>query len=73
MEDGCPASVAAASTLGVEVPEVVPYAGSLRPMGDLAVFEGHSLTGVWTLEVRDGTRNVTGTLDGWARVVRREV
>jgi subtilisin-like proprotein convertase family protein len=46
-----------------------PFAGTYRPEGDLRRFEGQSLAGTWTLEVRDDQNGKIGTLNGWSLIV----
>ncbi|HNQ90946.1 MAG TPA: Ig-like domain-containing protein [Verrucomicrobiota bacterium] len=43
-----------------------PFAGTYRPTGDLSQLEGKSVTGTWTLEIRDTAKKQTGTLNGWS-------
>lgn len=42
-----------------------PFTGSFRPLKPLAVFDGLSSSGTWTLKVNDGSGGNTGILKGW--------
>ena len=46
-----------------------PYTGSFRPLGDLSLLEGASVSGTWTLEIADQARRMTGTLNIWSLTV----
>lgn len=43
-----------------------PFAGSFRPDGKLASFDGRNARGIWTLSVQDRGRGDVGTLHGWS-------
>ena len=43
-----------------------PFAGTYRPEGNLAEFEGESLAGTWQLEIHDDRSRQTGTLNSWS-------
>ncbi len=47
-----------------------PFAGSYRPEGSLAVLDGKSITGTWTLEVTDDTSGDIGTLNSWSLIIK---
>jgi subtilisin-like proprotein convertase family protein len=47
-----------------------PFAGSYRPEGSLAVLDGKSITGTWTLEVIDDMSGITGTLNSWSLIIK---
>ncbi len=44
---------------------VAPFTGSFRPSGSLALLDGVSANGIWTLEVADTAGGDTGTLNSW--------
>lgn len=44
---------------------VAPFTGSFRPTGSLALLDGVSANGTWTLEVTDTAGGDTGTLNNW--------
>ena len=43
-----------------------PFAGSFRPEGSLADFDGKDSAGTWTLEIDDDRRRQTGQLIDWS-------
>ena len=47
-----------------------PFTGSYQPMDSLAVLNGMSLAGKWTLEVIDRWKQDTGTLNNWALEIK---
>ncbi|NER36820.1 MAG: hypothetical protein F6J93_23090 [Oscillatoria sp. SIO1A7] len=47
-----------------------PNITTFRPEENLALFNGLSLSGVWTLEVRDTRKQKIGTLDRWSLEVK---
>ncbi len=48
----------------------IPFTGSFRPEGQLSLFNGLTLAGVWTLLVVDDVaNNAGGTLDTWSMIV----
>ncbi|WP_286789909.1 proprotein convertase P-domain-containing protein, partial [Thioclava sp. UBA3469] len=46
-----------------------PYGVTYRPVGDLAALEGKMSGGVWTLEIVDGAKRKTGTLESWSLTI----
>jgi subtilisin-like proprotein convertase family protein len=46
-----------------------PFAGSFRPEGLLAAFDGEDPNGAWTLEVSDDSNSDVGVLLGWSLIV----
>jgi subtilisin-like proprotein convertase family protein len=48
-----------------------PFAGTYRPSSSLSLLDVKTVTGAWTLEVRDNTRLQTGTLNSWSFTVER--
>ncbi|MBN2473342.1 MAG: proprotein convertase P-domain-containing protein [Pirellulales bacterium] len=46
-----------------------PFAGSFRPEGSLATFDGEDANGLWTLEITDDAGGDTGTLNGWSLTI----
>ncbi len=50
-----------------------PFTGSYRPDRPLALFDGRSIFGVWTLRVTDNYGGDTGTLQAWAMEVEQVV
>ena len=47
-----------------------PNITTFRPEENLALFNGLSLSGIWTLEVRDTRKQKIGTLDRWSLEVK---
>ncbi|HMP80551.1 MAG TPA: proprotein convertase P-domain-containing protein, partial [Pirellulaceae bacterium] len=43
-----------------------PFTGSFRPMGNLGLLDGKSITGNWTLEITDDAPADVGTLQNWS-------
>ncbi len=51
---------------------VPPFAGTFRPMGALAGFNGENVNGVWTLRITDSNGNArAGLLEQWSLIVER--
>lgn len=46
-----------------------PFTGTFLPEGNLAAFEGKSIQGAWTLEIRDDQNKQVGTLNSWSLIV----
>jgi subtilisin-like proprotein convertase family protein len=46
--------------------ESSPYAGTFRPEGRLAAFNGENPNGIWTLEITDNAAADSGTLNNWS-------
>ncbi len=46
-----------------------PFAGSYRPTGSLATYDGMSVTGTWTLEIFDDAAQDQGTLNAWSLLI----
>jgi subtilisin-like proprotein convertase family protein len=46
-----------------------PFAGTYKPSTAFGVFNGKSANGTWTLLVKDGVQNRTGTLNSWSLTV----
>lgn len=46
-----------------------PFTGSFRPEGSLAIMNGKSANGIWTLEVSDDANTDTGTINGWSVII----
>jgi subtilisin-like proprotein convertase family protein len=49
-----------------------PFTGSFRPATSLSLLDGKSLTGVWTLEIKDTVRRQTGTLNNWSLIIDQQ-
>jgi VCBS repeat-containing protein len=48
-----------------------PFSGIFLPLGDLSSIEGINVAGTWTLEIYDGKRNQSGTLESWSITATR--
>ncbi len=57
LDDQAPTDIASASA---------PFTGTFRPQGQLAVFNGNDVNGVWTLEVTDDSWSNRGKLENWS-------
>jgi subtilisin-like proprotein convertase family protein len=47
-----------------------PFTGSYLPEGNIADFHFKEVEGTWTLEVKDSTPGISGTLDAWKLATR---
>jgi subtilisin-like proprotein convertase family protein len=47
-----------------------PFDGSYQPEGILGDFDSNSVTGIWTLEVKDDLATNSGTLNSWSLIIK---